>query len=70
MMVALPSPHWSIFRSMHTQQLADVLPALAVQVNLRRDKQHPRGPKKKLTQRTAYKNGEHVSIAKILAKQT
>src|SRR6266853_818440 len=70
MMVAIPSPHWSIFRSMNAQQLADVLQELAAHVNLRRYQKHPRGPKKKPTPRTAYKNGGHVSTAKILAKQT
>jgi hypothetical protein len=69
MMVAIPSPHWSIFRNMNAQQLADVLQDLAQHVNLRRYKKHPRGPKKKPTLRTAYKNGGHVSTAKILAKQ-
>jgi hypothetical protein len=69
MMVAIPSPHWSIFRSMNAQQLADVLQELAAHANLRRYKEHPRGPKKKPTQRTAYKNGDHVSTAKIMAKK-
>jgi hypothetical protein len=69
MMVALPSPHWSIFRRMKAQQLADVLPELAAHVNLRRYKKHPRGPKKKPTQRTAYKNGDYVSTAKIMSKK-
>src|SRR6266446_6667519 len=49
MMVAIPSPHWSIFRSMNAQQLADVLQELAAHVNLRRYKKHPRGPKKQPT---------------------
>ena len=69
MMVAIPSPHWSIFRSMNAQQLADVLQDLAEHVSLRRYKKHPRGPKKKPTQRTAYKNGGHVSTAKIMTKK-
>ena len=69
MMVAIPRPHWSIFRSMNAQQLADVVQELAAHVNLRRDKKHPRGPKKQPTQRTAYKNGAHVSTAKIMAKK-
>jgi hypothetical protein len=42
---------------------------LAAHVNLRRYKKHPRGPKKKPTQRTAYKNGDHVSTAKIMTKK-
>src|SRR6266446_5183703 len=70
MMVAIPSPHWSIFRSLNAQQLADVLQDLAEHANLRRYQKHPRGPEKKPTPRTAYKNGGHVSTAKILAKQT
>ena len=61
MMVAIPRPPWRIFRIMNAQQLADVLQELAEHVNLRRDKKHPRGPKKKPTLRTAYKNGSHVS---------
>jgi len=69
MMVAIPSPHWSIFRSMNAQQLADVLQERAAHVNLRRYKKHPRGSKKKPTQRTAYKNGDHVSTAKIMTKK-
>ena len=69
MMVAIPSPHWSIFRLLHAQQLADVLQELAAHVNLRRYKKHPRGPKKKPTERTAYKNGGHVSTAKTLTKK-
>jgi len=69
MMVAIPSPHGSIFRSLNAQQLADVLQELAAHVNLRRYKKQPRGPKKKPTQRTAYKNGDHVSTAKIMTKK-
>jgi hypothetical protein len=70
MMVAIPRPHWIIFRLLNAQQLADVLQELAAHVHLRRYKKHPRGPTKKPTERTAYKNGNHVSTAKILAKQT
>jgi len=47
MMVAIPSPHWRIFRSMNAKELADVLQDLAAHVTLRRYKKHPRGPKKK-----------------------
>jgi hypothetical protein len=69
MMVAIPSHHWMIFRIMNAKQLADVLKDLAAHVNLRRYKKHPRGPKKKPAQRTAYRNGGHVSTAKILTKK-
>jgi hypothetical protein len=56
MIVAIPGPHWSIFRSMNAQQLVDVLQDLTAHVNLRRFKKHLRSPKKKPTPRTAYKN--------------
>jgi hypothetical protein len=69
MLVAIPSPHWSIFRRMNAQQLADILHERAAHVNLRRYQKHPRGPKKKPTPRTAYKNGGHISTAKMLAKK-
>jgi hypothetical protein len=69
MMVAIPRHHWMLFRSMNAKQLADVLKDLAAHVNLRRYKKQPRGPKKKPTQRTAYRNGGHVSTAKILTKK-
>jgi hypothetical protein len=67
MMVAIPSPHWTLCRTLSAKQLADVLKELAENVNLRRDKKHPRGPKKQPTKRTADKNGGHVSTAKVLA---
>jgi hypothetical protein len=70
MMVAIPSHHWTIFHTLSAKQLADVLKELAAHVNLRRYKKHPRGPKKKRTKRTAYKNGGHVATAKILAMRT
>ncbi len=73
MMVAIPSQDWMIFRALSAKQLADVLKELATYVNLRRYQRryqkHPRGLKKERTQRTAYKNGNHVSTAKILAKR-
>jgi Transposase DDE domain len=69
MMVAIPSQEWLIFRALNAKQLADVLTELATYVNLRRYQKHPRGRKKERTQRTAYKNGNHVSTAKILAKR-
>jgi len=69
MMVAIPSQEWLIFRALNAKQLADVLTELATYVNLRRYQKHPRGRKKERTQRTAYKNGNPVSTAKILAKR-
>jgi hypothetical protein len=70
MMVAIPSQDWLLFRALNAKQLADVLQELATYVNLRRYQKHPRGRKRERTQRTAYKNGNHVSTARILAKRT
>jgi hypothetical protein len=69
MMVAIPSQYWMIFRTLNAKQLADVLQELATYVHLRRYQKHPRRIKKERTQRTAYKNGDHVSTANILAKR-
>ena len=41
MMVAIPSEHWTICRTLNAQQLADVLKELAENVNLRRYNGHP-----------------------------
>ena len=55
--------------NLRSQHEPEYINELAAHVNLRRYKKHPRGPKKKPTQRTAYKNGGHVSTAKILTKK-
>jgi hypothetical protein len=67
MMVAIPSHRWKIFRALTASELAKVLKDLAGNVNLRRYQKHPRGPKKKPPKKSAYKNGGHVSTARILA---
>lgn len=69
MMVAIPSPHWTVFQEMTVPEFADTLCKLARHANLAKYKKHPRGPKKKPPPRTAYKNGAHVSTAKILAQR-
>lgn len=70
MMVAIPARHWKKFRTLTPAQLARVLKKLATHVNLRRYKKHPRGPKKPPPKKTKYKNGGHVSTAKLLATRT
>ena len=52
------------FRERSDQEFANVLGELASSVNLSRYQKHPRGPKKKPPERTAYQNGKHVSTAK------
>jgi len=69
MRVAIPRQYWLVFRALNAKQLADVCKERATSVTLRRYQKHPRGLKKERTQRTAYKNGHHVSTAKILAKR-
>lgn len=67
MMIAIPAKHWRVFRTLSVQELATLLKELAGKARLRRYQKHPRGPKKKPPRRTAYRNGAHVSTAKILA---
>ena len=69
MMIAIPAPHWALFRQLSTQGFANVLRELASAVNLTRYRKHPRGPKKKPPERTAYQNGKHISTAKLLAQR-
>lgn len=67
MMVAIPARHWRLFRTLPPAELARVLKALASNINLRRYQKHPRGPKKPPPKKSKYKNGGHVSTARILA---
>jgi Transposase DDE domain len=67
MMIAIPTPHWALFRELSAKEFANVLRELASSVNLARYQKHPRGPKKKPSERTAYQNGKHVSTAKLIA---
>jgi hypothetical protein len=69
MMIAIPVPHWAIFREMSAREFAEALRELASAVHLAKYRKHPRGPKKKPPQRTAYQNGSHVSTAKLIAQR-
>ncbi len=69
MMVAIPAPHWEVFRAMSPAALATVLRELAAAVRLAKYRKHPRGPKKKPPARTAYKNGSHVATARLIAQR-
>jgi hypothetical protein len=69
MMIAIPAPHWALFRELSDTEFANALRELAASVNLSRYQKHPRGPKKKSPERTAYQNGKHVSTAKLLAQR-
>jgi hypothetical protein len=70
MMIAIPEPHWTKFRKLTASQMAEVLKELAANVNLRRYKKSPRGPKKPPPKKSKYKNGGHVSTARLIAWRT
>jgi IS4 transposase len=67
MMVAIPPKHWTWWAKLSPQEMAAVLKDMAKKVDLVKYKKSPRGPKKKPPKRTAYKNGSHLSTAKVLA---
>jgi hypothetical protein len=69
MMIAIPAPHWALFRALSDKEFADALHEVASSVHLSRYQKHPRGPKKRPPERTAYQNGKHVSTAKLLAQR-
>ena len=68
-MIAIPAPYWALLQELSDKACADTLREVASSVNLSRDQKHPRGPKKKPPERTAYQNGKHVSTAKHLAQR-
>jgi IS4 transposase len=67
MMIAIPEPHWEVFRRMTAVELGRTLVALAGNVRLSAFRRHARGPKKPVTPRTRYVNHQHVSTARLLA---
>jgi len=69
MMIAVPSEHWAIFTDMTDMQFARILKDLAGHANLSKYRKHPRGPKKPPPKKSKYKNGGHVSTARLLAKR-
>ena len=46
MMIAIPAPHWALFRDLATQEFANVLRELASAVNLTRYRKHPAVPRR------------------------
>jgi Transposase DDE domain len=69
MMIAIPPPHWALFREFTAKEFASALRELASSVNLTKYQKHPRGPKKPPPERTVYQSGQHVSTAKLLAQR-
>jgi len=70
MMVAIGPSYWEVFNTCSDTTMAQILKAIAHHVSLQRFRKTPRGPKKPATERKAYKNGEHVSTARLIAERT
>lgn len=66
MMIAIPEPHWAIFRRFSVKEYAATLKDVASQMNLARYPKKPRGPKKKPPERIRTTNGGNVSTFKII----
>jgi hypothetical protein len=69
MMVAIGPAYWEVFNTCSDAAMAQVLKEMAHQVSLQRFRKTPRGPKKPPPQRKKYKNGEHVSTARLIAER-
>jgi IS4 transposase len=70
MMIAIPERHWTAaFGDCSANEMAELLKALAKNVNLRHFQKHPRGPKKPKPKRIFYKRTPHVATARILAER-
>lgn len=70
MMIALPAKHWDLFRRLDEREFATLLKELAAQIDLRRFRKHPRGPKKPPPKKLSGAKIKHVSTARILAERS
>ena len=69
MLIAIPPEEWEIFRDLPTSQLASLLKQLAGRVSLKKLQKHSRGPKRPQPKRKYSGNGQHVAVAKLLARR-
>jgi hypothetical protein len=69
MMVAIPPAQWQVFNGLTDAGMATVLKEIAGHVSLKRYRKTVRGEKKPPPERRRYRNGEHVSTAKIIAER-
>lgn|SRR5512134_1094 len=60
---------WAVFQALNLAAMAAWLLELAAQVNLRKYRKHPRGPKKTPPQREHDSQRPHVSVARILTER-
>jgi hypothetical protein len=70
MMIAVPAPHWDIFRRLDVDAFATLLRELAGRIDWRRFRKHPRGPKKPRPKQVSGAKVHHVATARILAKRS
>jgi hypothetical protein len=69
MMIAVPEQHWTNFREMSDAKFAKVLKTIAAHAQLSKYRKHSRGPKKPPPKKSKYKNGGHVSTARLIAER-
>lgn len=69
MMIAIPEPHWVVFRTLCVLDVANLLKEIAGHVKLSLYKKSKRGPKKPPPKKTNYKNGGHISTYKVLQQR-
>ncbi len=69
MMVAIPPADWQVFNGLDDAGMAKVLKEIAGHVSLKRYRKTVRGEKKPPPERRRYRNGAHVSTAKIIAER-
>ncbi len=68
MMIAIPAAEWRIFQNLTPAQMVSVLKQLAAKVSLKKFQKRPRGPKRPQPGRKYSGNGQHVSVARLLAR--
>ena len=69
-MIALPARQWDLFRRLDVPGFAALLRELAPQIDWRRFRQHPRGPKKPPPKKLSGVKISHVATARILAERS
>lgn len=69
MLIAIAEEQWFVFRQMTESELVELLRDLARNVNLRRFRKTPRGPKKPAQERKSDPKHPHVSTARLLANR-
>jgi hypothetical protein len=67
MLIAVPSEHWEVFRTMTTQAFADTMLDLARHMKTNKYTKSKRGPKKKPPAKISGKRNHHISTARILS---